>query len=577
MRREVRACRGARDAMKRRGAISGDRVVTRHISERPTRREGKTPLSSSSSSSSVARPSASPGGARAARGSPGARLPPRATCASWPCTGTGAPPRDPAERETSRAGSPIPGCPLVSSSSSRRLPRPTIPRPPPRSLITPLPVPPSPSRAFLKSQTGEILETRLTSHVAALRRAIPDAVVTFADAPVDLPLRAGDDLPLKTWWREDGGDDDGWDAILATLRAYWRSSGPFVGVVGFSQGASVAVLLAALMADAESSEASFASSLEWVVLCAGRVPARGMARLLAGEKIKIRAGSGSTRREEEPGSCLVPRVRSARALVIAGDADEAVPPAASLECADWFEDAEVWTHAGGHHFPASRHDVDAFVGFIVEGGDATREVSGSEDGNKVLEKRPTPRTTRRRTFAAGSGDDGGAARRDRGARGHLRGRARDDGARARVPPRNPLGARVASRGAPRRLPRRAPRDRRRPRRARRARRQRARSPFVLAIFSRASPDRGGGSRGGAEGGGGGVSGRAGGVRGRHRVQRVARGKPRTPVEEERRRRSRRRVYSRVGGERCSEDSPATRRRRPRGPGFVGPGRSGRRP
>ena len=69
-------------------------------------------------------------------------------------------------------------------------------------------------------------------------------------------------------------------------------------------------------------------------------------------KIKIRAGSGSTRREEEPGSCLVPRVRSARALVIAGDADEAVPPAASLECADWFEDAEVWTHAGGHHFPA---------------------------------------------------------------------------------------------------------------------------------------------------------------------------------------------------------------------------------
>jgi hypothetical protein len=72
--------------------------------------------------------------------------------------------------------------------------------------------------------------------------------------------------------------------------------------------------------------------------------------------------------------------------VIAGDADEAVPPGASLECADWFEDAEVWTHAGGHHFPASRRDVDAFVGFIVEGGDATREASGSEDGNEGFEK-----------------------------------------------------------------------------------------------------------------------------------------------------------------------------------------------
>ena len=248
-------------------------------------------------------------------------------------------------------------------------------------------------RAFLTSQTGEIFETRLASHVAALRRAIPDAVVTFADAPVDLPLRAGDDLPLKTWWREDDDDDDdGWDAILATLRAYWRSSGPFVGVVGFSQGASVAALLAALVAESDpesessASEACFASSLEWVVLCAGRVPARGMARLLAGEKIKIRAGSGSTRREEEQGSNLVPRVRSARALVIAGDADEAVPPGASLEFADWFEDAEVWTHAGGHHFPASRRDVDAFVGFIVEGGDATREASGSEDGNEGFEK-----------------------------------------------------------------------------------------------------------------------------------------------------------------------------------------------
>ena len=161
------ARRARRDEATRCG--TGDRVVLETYFCENVRRasRGETPPSSSSSSSSVARPSASPGGARAARGSPGASFPPRATCASWPCTGTGAPRVPPSGRFT--RGIPDPRGAHSSSSSS------ITPTPPHHDDLLrirssrPLPTPPELARVPQKPNGRD---PRDAAHVAR-RRAPP--------------------------------------------------------------------------------------------------------------------------------------------------------------------------------------------------------------------------------------------------------------------------------------------------------------------------------------------------------------------------------------------------------------------
>ena len=140
--------------------------------------------------------------------------------------------------------------------------------------------------------------------------------VVFVDAPHELPMGVGDEVPMRTWWSSGGGDvrdTTGWDTSLEALREMWTSRGPFQGIIGFSQGASAGLILCEL---ADAADGCFAS-LRCAVLCAGYVvpsPARAVPNPIVSSRI--------------------------RAMIIAGDADEAVPPADTLACAHRFHSVD---------------------------------------------------------------------------------------------------------------------------------------------------------------------------------------------------------------------------------------------
>ena len=106
-------------------------------------------------------------------------------------------------------------------------------------------------------QNGEVCRTRLGPVVRRLEDA--GHRVFFVDAPHEVPMGPGDEVPMRTWWTREGGDGagtSGWDESLAALRGVWTSRGPFQGIVGFSQGAAAGLILCEL---ADAADASFAS------------------------------------------------------------------------------------------------------------------------------------------------------------------------------------------------------------------------------------------------------------------------------------------------------------------------------
>ena len=188
-------------------------------------------------------------------------------------------------------------------------------------------------------QNGEVFRTRLAPVVTRLEDA--GHQVVFVDAPHELPMGVGDEVPMRTWWSSGGGDvrdTTGWDKSLEALREMWTSRGPFQGIIGFSQGASAGLILCEL---ADAADECFAS-LRCAVLCAGYVV-------------------------PSPGAVPNPIVSSRiRAMIIAGDADEAVPPADTLACAHRFHSSITRTHPGNHAFPSKSQDTRAVAEFFDE-------------------------------------------------------------------------------------------------------------------------------------------------------------------------------------------------------------------
>ena len=243
--------------------------------------------------------------------------------------------------------------------------------------------------------------------------------VVFMDAPIELPMGRGDEVPMRTWWHtgsgagggggrktpggglwEGGGGGagkgakafDGWESSLRALREKWRAEGPFHGVVGFSQGAAVGFLLALLAERADQAavmdgagggaggdgfdpaDACFAS-IRFVVLCAGYAPSPLPIRVPGVRPAEgFRVGTAGPR----------------TALVIAGAGDEAVPQAATWQLTSWFDEHVTHAHGGNHVFPAKSADVAAVVAFIssqaaVIGAAGDRPIDASDGGGGEFE------------------------------------------------------------------------------------------------------------------------------------------------------------------------------------------------
>ena len=213
-------------------------------------------------------------------------------------------------------------------------------------------------------QTGDLLLGRLSSLRRKASRRL-DVELVAPDAPFlwDSDAAAGDDdaaAPLRTWWRRSGDAYDGLEQSLAAVRAAWEDCGDCVGLLGFSQGARLAHLLALLHA----AGAAPLRGLCFVVLAAGYgdvplptnlVSAGGDVDLAVLERTCIRVAS----------------------LHVMGLSDGLVTAASSRALLAAYEDPATFEHEGGHHVPMQAVAVEAYLSFMEA---ALRQAEGPCDG-----------------------------------------------------------------------------------------------------------------------------------------------------------------------------------------------------
>ena len=179
-------------------------------------------------------------------------------------------------------------------------------------------------------QTGEIFRTRLDR----LSKKLNDQwELVFPDGPHPLPLEPGDDVPLRSWFapgeavRMEEDEED----VIGGLEKIWRGGGRFEAILGFSQGAGLAALIA-------SKHITKFPGLKFVVAC----------------------GAPDSERISCPTSTPLPRV-----LFTAGQADTAVPLASTESLARKFptKSTLLQVHDGGHSLPK---DLSQIVDLLMQ-------------------------------------------------------------------------------------------------------------------------------------------------------------------------------------------------------------------
>ncbi|KAI8999786.1 serine hydrolase FSH [Gaertneriomyces semiglobifer] len=172
---------------------------------------------------------------------------------------------------------------------------------------------------------------RRTAVVAKDMKNIADFV--YIDAPHILPkkqssgegetesnLRQSDDETQRAWWTADDSHTvySGVDESISHVQKIWESSGPFHGILGFSQGAAFAAYL--LHASLLSPPPKFS------ILISGFIPRSDHAAVFA-------------------------TPLTMPSLHVIGRQDQWVLPERSEALTETFEKAEVVWHDGGHFLP----------------------------------------------------------------------------------------------------------------------------------------------------------------------------------------------------------------------------------
>ncbi|XP_057292804.1 esterase OVCA2-like isoform X3 [Hydractinia symbiolongicarpus] len=129
--------------------------------------------------------------------------------------------------------------------------------------------------------------------------------------------------------------DPGHEASVELIKKTFIEQGPFDGLLGFSQGATMAAHICALR---EQEETPF--QFKFAILCAGF-----KSRSTAHQKYYNR-----------PITCPV--------LHVYGDTDQVIPKEMSLELEELFTDSTVLNHPGGHYLPATATERKVYQQFL---------------------------------------------------------------------------------------------------------------------------------------------------------------------------------------------------------------------
>jgi predicted esterase len=207
------------------------------------------------------------------------------------------------------------------------------------------------------TQNGEVFRGR----IGALRKQLKGCEFIFVDAPhratasfavsaagSDADEAAASADAKLAWWNAAADEAEGtrpsqsktyvgWAESLAMLEQTIVESGPFDGVLAFSQGAAVAaVLLAQQCARGDG-------SIRFAILVSGFIPRDDAV------SAQLRSGPHA----------------GVRTLHVLGESDELVPPSSSETLAALFEDSVQFKHTGGHVVPGNAPFRTAIKEFVA--------------------------------------------------------------------------------------------------------------------------------------------------------------------------------------------------------------------
>lgn len=185
-------------------------------------------------------------------------------------------------------------------------------------------------------QSAAVFEHRLERLVA---KAASFAEFVFIDGPVELTQNASERVNARGWGLVSSESSD-CDAVREVLKKAWAEQGPFDGVLGFSEGATAAVLYCQLCRAEEAradTNPSAGAGLRFAVIAGGPAPLAFAAT--------------------EP--CL--KIPS---LHIASASDSVVPIEDSVRLSRLFEGSEFLEHKGGHGFPQQTEDLKKVIQFF---------------------------------------------------------------------------------------------------------------------------------------------------------------------------------------------------------------------
>lgn len=242
------------------------------------------------------------------------------------------------------------------------------------------------------TQSGQVFHAKTRALEKQLQKAFPASLISYPTGPLrlrpsDVPgfdassAADNDEVEAYGWWRRSNtadppeyvGIEDGLAAVARTLTA----EGPFDGVVGFSQGAALAAMVASLLEGRGRRDAfqnfHSPSSLS--------IPFPSSFRDLQHPPMRFCVMySGFVAPGERYRAFYDPHVSTPSCHFI-GSLDSVVEESRCRALVDAFggeTNAHVVFHPGGHFLPTSRQFLDVLVSFI-------RSAIGS-DGHKNGEK-----------------------------------------------------------------------------------------------------------------------------------------------------------------------------------------------
>eukprot|EP00056_Hartaetosiga_gracilis_P017995 m.9212 g.9212 ORF g.9212 m.9212 type:complete len:940 (+) comp6301_c0_seq4:25-2844(+) len=202
-----------------------------------------------------------------------------------------------------------------------------------------------------KHQCGEVFRQRIARVQKTVERELPHVKFYFPDALYELPLKEGDDVPTRTWWR-DNRDDDLENALVG-LETYCLKEdiSSIHCIFGFSQGA----ILATLMCHPDV-VTSFAPKLQTFLLALKGI-------VVAGLPFQCFPPSPHTSNEGlfHPSTCV-----KTPSLHFVGEKDTTLVDNSIALINTFFEDSTIVEHPQGHVFPSKADQTNAVLSFLLK-------------------------------------------------------------------------------------------------------------------------------------------------------------------------------------------------------------------